>query len=118
MFRRWPMADSDSARGDEKMPDLGRAVVFGPGDGEGEFRAKGLLRDVRAKGRPPFGAGALMVEEGAVVITIVSAGAVCVTLYVQTRPTSCGTECTTQKTRLLPKRRSRTQLQLCTRMHR
>ena len=61
LFRRWPMADSDSARGDEKMPDLGRAVVVvGPGDGEGVFRAKGLFRDVRAKGRPPFGAGALM----------------------------------------------------------
>lgn len=43
------------------MPDLGRAVVVvGPGDGEGVFRAKGLFRDVRAKGRPPFGAGALM----------------------------------------------------------
>lgn len=62
LLRRWLILVSDSAAsGDEKRPDVGRALVGGPGEGESEFRAKGLLREFLANGLP-FGAGALMVE--------------------------------------------------------
>lgn len=55
------MVGSASASGDVTSPDFGRrAAGVSPGDGEGVFLAKGLLREFRAKGRP-FGAGALMV---------------------------------------------------------
>lgn len=41
--------------------DFGRVLGVGPGEGDCVlFLEKGLLRDWRAKGRPPFGAGALI----------------------------------------------------------
>jgi len=70
-LRRWPMAGSASARGEEKRADLGRLAVSVPGGGVDVFLAKGLLRELRAKGRP-LGAGALMVVVG---VLIVMAGA-------------------------------------------
>lgn len=70
-LRRWPMAGSASARGEEKRADLGRLAVSVPGGGVVVFLAKGLLRELRAKGRP-LGAGALMVV---VVVLIDTAGA-------------------------------------------
>lgn len=52
-LRAWFIFESGSARGDEKTPDLGRR---GPGtefcEGEGVFLANGLLRELRANGRP------------------------------------------------------------------
>ena len=72
-LRRWPMAGSASVRGEEKRADLGRLAVSVPGGGVDVFLAKGLLRELRAKGRPlGAGAGALMVM---VVVLIDTAGA-------------------------------------------
>lgn len=46
-FRRWPIFGSVSAKGEDAMrADTGRAAV-GAGDGEGEFLAKGELRELR-----------------------------------------------------------------------
>jgi hypothetical protein len=50
---------SVSVSGDETRADVGRAAAAGPGDGDCVFLAKGLFRELRAKGRP-FGAGALI----------------------------------------------------------
>jgi len=81
-LRRWPMAGSASARGEEKRADLGRLAVSVPGCGVDVFLTKGLLRELRAKGRPlGAGAGALMV----VVVVLIVMGQVrriiCLTLY-------------------------------------
>lgn len=64
-----------SAKGDDATrAETGRAAAVGPGDGDGEFLAKGLLRELRAKGLP-FGAGALMIE----CEVVVPAAGVCAT---------------------------------------
>jgi hypothetical protein len=55
-LRRWPIFGSDSLSGDETRADSGRAEGGGPpGGGDCVLRAKGLLRELRAKGLP-FGA--------------------------------------------------------------
>ena len=59
--RTWPIFGSGSASGD-MTSDLGRVVLGEPGVGDGVFLAKGLLRELRAKGRP-FCAGALIVVD-------------------------------------------------------
>lgn len=56
-FRVWTMACGGSASGEETRVDFGRVEAgVGPGEGDGELLAKGLLRH-----RGPFCAGALMV---------------------------------------------------------
>jgi hypothetical protein len=60
-LRRWPIFGSVSLSGDETSADRGRVEGGGPpGGGDSVFLAKGLFRELRAKGLP-FGAGALIV---------------------------------------------------------
>ena len=65
-WRRCPMAGSASASGDEMRAECGRFGGFWPDAAMEAFLAKGLLRELRANGRP-LGAGALMVEAWVVV---------------------------------------------------
>lgn len=60
-WRKCPMAGSASASGDEMRAECGRFEGFWPGEDMEAFLANGLLRELRAKGRP-LGAGALMAE--------------------------------------------------------